>query len=167
MVNPQAEDGAGDNLYSWSAKFILFRNHYKAWHKTIMQVKGREKKTWETGLKFKCKKYQLNCNAAFQYSHIYQLNQPVFIRLTYTNSQETCIWVSALAAIPQTHGPHRTSLATHAPTAGAWVRSLVRGLRSHMGQGGGLSKKQPDKPWSSLSSLADFRSLCLSHGRFI
>ena len=30
MVNPQAEDGAGDNLYSWSAKFILFRNHYKA-----------------------------------------------------------------------------------------------------------------------------------------
>ena len=30
MVNPQAEDGAGNNLYSWNAKFILFRNHYKA-----------------------------------------------------------------------------------------------------------------------------------------
>ena len=99
-------------------------------------------------------------------SHISQLNHLVFIGLTYTNSQETCIWVNALAAIPQkmvlTGLPWQPAF----PLQGAWVRSLVRGLRSHMGWGRGLSKRKKNKkPWSSLSSLADFRSMCLSHGR--
>ena len=64
------------------------------------------------------------------------------------------------------NGPHRTSLATRIPTAGGM--GSIPGQRTKIPHGVGkgfVKKKKNKKPWSSLSSLADFRSMCLSHGR--